>query len=175
MFFPVGEFNTVFLIYAIMKTLYIVRHAKTNSNIDDIARQLLPLGIERTHMLGKYLVKNNCTVDIIHTSTALRAIQTCRILAEHLQVPAQNIIEEPDLYTGTSEHYIYTIVGQDNQINSSMIIGHNPQVSTLAQFFIPDFSHYMQTGACFCIDFETDKWEEIFTSTRVVRFYVRLT
>ena len=56
-----------------------------------------------------------------------------------------------------------------------MIIGHNPQVSTLAQFFIPDFSHYMQTGACFCIDFETDKWEEIFTSTRVVRFYVRLT
>lgn len=158
-----------------MKTLYIVRHAKTDANPNDIQRELLPLGVARTQMLGKYLQQQQCRVDNIHTSVAVRAKQTCRILAEYLQVDNSHIIEEPLLYTGTPDHYISTIVGQDNLSTSVMLIGHNPQVSSLAQFFIPDFSHYMQTGACFCIDFHTDKWEEIFTAQREVRFYVHLT
>lgn len=158
-----------------MKTLYIVRHAKTNSNIDDKIRELLPLGIERTHLLGTYLKQHQCVVNQIYTSSALRAKQTTEIIAQHLNISSEHIIEDEKLYIGTPDDYINDIFIQNNDNQSVMIVGHNPQVSSLAQFFIPDFTHYMQTGACFCIDFDTDKWESIFTANRTVRFYVRLT
>ena len=155
-----------------MKTLYIVRHAKTKDNIDDKARELLPIGKERTQRLGQYLVEQNCQIDNIYTSTALRAIQTTAIIAEEVHFAKSKIKEI--LYMGSVDNYIDLIVAQDNNDNSLMVVGHNPQVSSLVQFFIPDFSHYMQTGACFCIDFQTDKWEDIFMAKRVVRFYIRI-
>ena len=157
-----------------MKTLYIVRHAKTKDNLDDRARELLPLGIERTQKLGKYLAEQHCQINHIYTSTALRAKQTTEIIADQLQLDKTKIIDVEGLYVGSSDDYIDIIISQDNKDDSLMLVGHNPQVTILAQFFIPDFSHYMQTGACFCIDFQTDKWESIFTAKRTVRFYVRI-
>ena len=39
-----------------MKTIYLIRHAKTISNAEcDSDRTLLPVGIARTHQLGQYL------------------------------------------------------------------------------------------------------------------------
>ena len=156
-----------------MKTIYIVRHAKTGHHIDDFERELLPIGIDRTHKLGDFLAAQHCQVKHIYTSDAKRALQTSLIIAEHLGLDKNLIIKEHAFYAGTPDDYIDIIAAQDNQDDSVMLVGHNPQVSSLAQFFIADFSHYMQTGACFCIDFETDQWEHIFTAKQTTRFYVR--
>ncbi len=156
-----------------MKTLYIVRHAKTNKTENDLDRVLLPLGIERTNKLGKYLASNNCKVDILFSSFAKRAVQTADILAGYIDYPKDKIITKESLYLTSQEEYFDIIVEQDNSINNIMIVGHNPEITNFAHFFIPDFTSYMQTGACFCFDFETDDWTTIFTAERNVRFYVR--
>ena len=156
-----------------MKTLYIVRHAKTNKALHDLDRELLPLGIERTEKLGNYFVTNYCKVDALYSSSAKRAVQTANILAEKIHYPADKIITKEELYLTSQEEYFNILVEQPDSVDSVMIIGHNPEITNVAQFFVPDFTSYMQTGACFCFDFKTDDWTKIFTSEREVRFYVR--
>jgi len=156
-----------------MKTLYIIRHAKTNKSLDDLERELLPLGIERTHKLGKYLFVNNCKADVLFSSYAKRALQTADIIAEYIDYQKDKIISKETLYFTSQEQYFDIIMEQDKSVDSIMLIGHNPEITNVARFFVPDFIAYMQTGACFCFDFETDDWTEIFTAERKVRFYVR--
>ena len=156
-----------------MKTLYIIRHAKTNKTLNDLERELLPIGIERTNKLGKYLSVNGYKADVLFSSYAKRAEQTANIIAEHIDYPSNNIISKESLYLTSQEEYFDIILEQSSDIHSIMIIGHNPEITNVAQFFVPDFTSYMQTGACFCFDFETDDWSKIFTAERKVRFYVR--
>lgn len=156
-----------------MKTLYIVRHAKTNKTLNDLDRELLPLGIERTEKLGNYLASNNCKVDVMFSSSAKRAIQTAHILANKINYPEDKIVTKDELYLTSQEEYFNILVEQPNKVDSIMIIGHNPEITNVAQFFVPDFTSYMQTGACFCFDFKTDDWTTIFTAEREVKFYVR--
>lgn len=156
-----------------MKTMYIVRHAKTNKTLNDLDRELLPLGIERTEKLGNYLASNDCKVDIMFSSSAKRAVQTARILAKNIDYPEEKIITKEELYLTSQEEYFNILVGQSDTVDNIMIIGHNPEITNVAHFFVPDFTSYMQTGACFCFDFKTDEWTRIFTAEREVKFYVR--
>jgi phosphohistidine phosphatase len=157
-----------------MKTLYIVRHAKAKKITPDNERKLLPLGIERMHKLGHYLKTNNCKIDALFSSSAIRTVETAEIIAGCIDYPQSKIIKTDALYLRGQEEYFDIIVGQDNAtVNNIMIIGHNPDVTNIVHFFIPDFISYMQTGACFCFDFKTDDWTTIFTAEREVRFFVR--
>jgi phosphohistidine phosphatase len=156
-----------------MKTLYIVRHGKTNKTIRDLERELLPAGIERMQKLGNYLFANNCKIDVLYSSYAKRAVQTAQIIAQAVQFPQDKIVTTEKLYLTSQDEYFDILVAQDNRINSILFVGHNPEITNVAQFFIPDFVSYMQTGACFCFDFDTDDWTKIFTAERKNRFYVR--
>jgi phosphohistidine phosphatase len=156
-----------------MKTLYIIRHGKTNKTLNDLERELLPIGIERMRKLGNYLSANNCRADAFYSSYAKRAMQTAHIVADAVRFPKEKIVVTENLYLTSQDEYFDILVEQDNRIDSILFVGHNPEVTNVAQFFIPDFISYMQTGACFCFDFDTDDWTKIFTAERKVRFYVR--
>jgi phosphohistidine phosphatase len=156
-----------------MKSLYIVRHAKTTKSENDRERTLLPIGIERTNKLGAYLRANNCKIDMLFSSSAKRAMETANIIAGYIQYPHDKISMQQSLYIATQESYFETIVAQDDTLHAIMIVGHNPEITNVAQFFVPDFTSYMQNGACFCFDFKADDWRTIFTAEREVRFYVR--
>lgn len=157
-----------------MKTLYIIRHAKTHQREQDFERKLSPLGIERINKLGHYLKTNNCKTDILFTSDAIRAIQTAKIIAGYIDYTEDKIIATEQLYMNGQEEYFNVILAQENAtVNNIMIVGHNPDVTNIVHFFIPDFISYAQTGACFCFDFKTDDWTNIFTAEREIRFYVR--
>jgi len=156
-----------------MKTLYIIRHAKTNKTLNDLERELLPAGIERMRQLGKYLQTNHCKADVFYSSNARRAVQTAHIIADEIQYPKEKIIITENLYLTSQDEYFDILMEQDNSVNNIFFVGHNPEITNVARFFIPDFTSYMQTGACFCFDFDTDDWTKIFTADRKNRFYVR--
>ncbi|MDR2410870.1 MAG: histidine phosphatase family protein [Bacteroidales bacterium] len=157
-----------------MKTLYFVRHAKANKMQNDTERKLMPLGIERINKLGRHLNATHCKIDVLFSSSAIRAVQTAEIIAEHIHYPKAEIITTENLYLRGQEEYFNIIVAQDNAIvNNMMIVGHNPDITNMVHFFAPDFISYVQTGACFCFDFKTENWTTIFTAERELRFYVR--
>ena len=156
-----------------MKTLYLIRHAKTQKSFNDMERELLPIGIERANKLGNYLSTNHFQTDVFYSSCAKRAEQTARIIAEKIGFQKDKIIFKESLYLTSQEAYFDIILEQSADINAIMIVGHNHEITNVARFFVPDFTSYMQTGACFCFDFDTDDWSNVFTAERKVRFYMR--
>ncbi len=75
-----------------MKTLYIVRHAKSSwdfSAIPDYDRPLLETGIIRTNKIIKYLKNQDTNPDLIVSSHALRAKETARIDSQWIVLSAR--------------------------------------------------------------------------------------
>jgi len=68
-----------------------IRHGQTVANLGDIHglpdTLLTPKGKEQAGALADSMVRDGTVVDIVVSSPLVRAVQTARIIAEHLQVP----------------------------------------------------------------------------------------
>ena len=77
-----------------MKTLYIVRHAKSSweyEGIEDIDRPLKRRGIKDAHLMSKFLSKEIDRPDVFVSSSANRALHTALIFCENFEYPLSNI------------------------------------------------------------------------------------
>ena len=90
---------------------------------------------------------------------------------EAVGFPPERIVYDPALYLTTEEAYFNILVGLEESVREVMIVGHNPEVSNLLHFFLPDFTSFMQTGACACLEFEAETWQSIFTAPHQLKFY----
>ena len=84
-----------------MKTLYIVRHAKSSwkySGIEDIDRPLKKRGIKDAHLMSKFLSKEIARPDVFISSSANRALHTGIIFCENLEYPLANLQINRQLY-----------------------------------------------------------------------------
>lgn len=155
------------------KKVYIVRHAKAADSVHDFERPLTAVGLARTAELGEALKRNNTRLDACYVSAALRTRQTAGRVAEILDFPAEKIIYDEKLYLSTEEAYFNILIGLEEEVREVMLVGHNPEVSNLLHFFLPDFTGFMQTGACACIEFEASNWQSIFTAPHQLKFYFK--
>ena len=84
-----------------MKTLYIVRHAKSSwdhPGLEDHQRPLLEKGKKRTRYIIDYLLKNESKPGIIISSHAVRAHETAKIIANAFNYPENEIVISKNLY-----------------------------------------------------------------------------
>jgi len=153
-----------------MKTIYLIRHAKTNDAQRDQDRKLIPLGIERTHKLGQFLKLMTSKVDVMYASSAIRAVETAEILAPYIHKKPKDIHYNDALYLTHEEEYFRILMSLDDKKNSILFVGHNPEVTNIVRFFIPDFNGFMRTSECYCIDIHSDDWRQIFTARKEIRY-----
>jgi phosphohistidine phosphatase len=158
-----------------MKTLYLVRHAKSSwddMSAEDYERVLLPKGINRTTQVAKYLLSKKVVPDLIVSSQAVRAIETARILARKLNYPNHEIQIEPLLYFSGSQAMYHVVFGLPNAKNEVMLVGHNPDMTQFANVFLHEKIDYLPTTGVVSISFKTDRWEEIMMAEREVNFVI---
>lgn len=118
-----------------MKNLILVRHAKSSWNDQaqrDIDRPLnergrldAPVMADRLHDRGAHPQRIIC-------SPALRTATTAEIFANRLAIPNELIHFERQIYLAGSAHLLQLVRNQDDNIDSVMLIGHNP---ALTDFF----------------------------------------
>jgi len=147
-----------------MKTLYLVRHAKSSWDhigLSDIERPLMEKGIRKSKLVIEYLQKQQIVPDLIISSPAVRAIETARIFARGLTYSEEKILIDRKIYDGYYEHILDIIYGTPNKINSLMLFGHNPMFSNLANLFLHPGIDDMPTSAVVGISFATDRWEDV--------------
>ena len=155
------------------KKVYIVRHAKAAESMNDYERPLTAVGLAKTAELGEELQRYGASIDALYASGAFRTRQTAVRLADMLDFPAEKICYDEALYLTTEEAYFNILVSLDEKVQEVMLVGHNPEVSNLLHFFLPDFTSFMQTGACACIEFDADNWQSIFTAPHQLKFYFK--
>lgn len=111
-----------------MKTLLLLRHAKSSWNdkiLVDHKRPLNQRGKKDAPIMGEYLKKKKLTPDLIISSTAKRAKDTSKLVAEHCEYN-KDIQESELLYGTTSRDYLTTIGEISDKHHRVLLIGHNP-------------------------------------------------
>lgn len=140
-----------------MKTLYIIRHAKSDwaeAGLHDIERPLANRGLRDAPIMAGVLKKRGKIPEIMVTSPALRAFTTCRIFCEQLEYDTANIVIQPELYFGEISLIEKMLQAAFTETDTVAIFGHNPTFSELANHFAPEFGGEMPTCAIVAISFD---------------------
>ena len=156
-------------------TLYIVRHAKAEDRATfmvDHDRQLTSDGIMAAARMGRYLHGKAIVPDIIISSTAPRANDTATLMAEQMGYDPAQIRLEDVLFDGGPKAYLAAINTLPDIIQTAMLVGHNPDVSYLAEFLTHQSIGSMSKGAVVAITFDNLTWAEISGRTGRVAFQV---
>lgn len=158
-----------------MKTLTLVRHAKSSWEIDewtDIERPLNERGLSDAPLMAEVLAKKNeSKPDLILSSNALRALSTANIFAQVLGYSDDAISVENGIYDRGTKYIINLLKTQADDINSILLFGHNPDVTSMATYFLGDFVESLPACAIISIDFDIDQWTEIEDINGVMKFF----
>ena len=157
-------------------TLYIVRHAKAEDRamfMTDHDRQLTSDGIMAAARIGHYLHEKAILPDIIISSTAPRAKDTATVLSEQIGYDPAQIRLDQLLFDGGPKAYLGALNALPDTMQTAMIVGHNPDVSYLAEFLTHASIGSMSKGAVIAVTFDGLTWAEISGRTGSVLFEIK--
>ena len=125
----------------LMKTLYILRHAKAAGSFDgfdDIDRPLKPRGLQDAYALGQALAVRGLKVDLTAVSSAARTLQTASVVVRTAGLAFENLRVAPELYLPNDGETLDYVRQLPNEVASAMVVGHNPDLSYLCQELLGD-------------------------------------
>ena len=145
-----------------MRTLYIIRHAKsswTYKHLDDYDRPLGVRGRNDVLRMAKFLSKEISAPEKIVSSPASRAFYTALFLADAWGVQEELVELEAGLYHADEEEIIDIIMGQSAEILA--ITGHNPGFTDIVNELTNTSLSNLPTCGIFGISFDIDDWTEL--------------
>lgn len=157
-----------------MKTLYIVRHAKSSwkhDNLTDFERPLNKRGHGDAPMMGRILADLGTTIGLLRSSPANRALTTARMLAEELQFPLDSIETDEHMYGAGHKQLFEIVAGFPDDVSDAMIVGHNPGSQYLAEFLTDFNEENLPTCGIVCIDFDVEYWKDILPGSGSLQFF----
>jgi len=157
-----------------MKTLYILRHAKSsweNTNLSDFERPLNKRGLIAAPLMGEVMKKNQFLPALIVSSPAKRAGQTAIIIKETAQIESEVKFDER-IYEASPARLLEVISEQDEKNESLLLVGHNPGLEGLIKTLCDELQP-MPTAALAVIDLKIGNWSEINSSTGNLRILIK--
>ena len=148
-----------------MKTLYLIRHAKSekaDGSITDIERPLTLQGRTDAELMSKFLKSQNVVPDKMITSHAIRAISTAYIFAKTFKFKIYWVEVDFFLYKlGTGSYYdVISLV--DNKVDTLLIFGHNPYITNLSNLLSTDLLDELPAAGIVGFSSECKNWKGFF-------------
>ncbi|HLC82599.1 MAG TPA: histidine phosphatase family protein [Bacteroidia bacterium] len=156
-----------------MKTLYLIRHAKSDWSIDhlsDIDRPLNERGYGDAHKMSLILKEKKIVPDLIISSPAVRAISTALIFCRALNYDPKSILINKNLYDTSVKEYTHAISKIDNKHQIVFLFGHNPTITNTANTLTNSLTEEMPTCCIAGIQSDINNWE-IFSNTNNALIY----
>ena len=147
-----------------MKTLYIVRHAKSSweyTGIEDIDRPLKKRGIKDAHLMSTFLSKKIDKPDVFVTSSANRALHTAVIFSGNFNFPHANLQIKRQLYSFSDGYLVKTVHALDDGFNSAIIFSHDHGINTFVNEFGSKPLAHVPTCGIIAIEFQEKHWKNI--------------
>ncbi|NNG03684.1 MAG: histidine phosphatase family protein [Inquilinus sp.] len=158
-----------------MKTLYLLRHAKSDWSLpgqDDHDRALAPRGERAALVIGRYIARCDPPPDAILCSSAVRARRTLDLAAS--QWPETPPIEiDRRLYLAGAGGILARLAKVADAVDSLMVVGHNPDMQALAMHLAKDgptdllsaLASKFPTAALAAITLPLEHWRDIGTAS----------
>ena len=157
-----------------MKTLFILRHAKSswdNAALSDYERPLNQRGLEAAPLVGDVMKKNRFQPEVVLSSPARRAEQTAALIKQSAGFEAAIRFDER-IYEASPARLLEIISEQNEKTESVLLVGHNPGLEGLLKFFTGELQP-MPTAALAVVDLKMDKWSEVHSSNGNLRTLIR--
>jgi phosphohistidine phosphatase len=116
--------------------LTLVRHARASppaASERDFERPLTLEGRNEARAAAERFADSGPTPDLLISSPAPRALETTRIFAAALALPADSIAIEPELYNASVDDIETVLARTPADVNHAAVFGHNPGVSEFAR------------------------------------------
>jgi phosphohistidine phosphatase len=146
-----------------LKSLFILRHGKSDWNADfaaDDERPLAPRGQSAARAMGLFLSRLGQIPDLVISSTAVRAHDTARLAVEAGDWSC-TVETNRKLYEGDTDLVLELVQKQDDSYESLLLAGHEPTSSAMVGRLIGDGLVRMPTAALARIDFPVENWADI--------------
>ncbi len=148
-----------------MKTLYIIRHAKSSwdlTDLDDFSRPLSERGEKDAPRMGKRLKEKSVIADAIITSPAVRALSTAEKIAKTLDFPPGVIHQNKKMYHASADTLLYIILGIADKNDCVFMVGHNPGLTEFSNALQEDERiDNLPTAGVMAIAFDAESWSSI--------------
>jgi phosphohistidine phosphatase len=157
-----------------MKTIYLVRHAKSSwkyPDLDDFERPLNKRGRKSAPFMGTILKKLKVRPDLILSSPANRAAMTARIIADKISYPLEKICFSESIYQFSANALIDVVKHLDDVVNKVMLVGHNPALTDLANYIGDQPIDNIPTSGVFCADLDIPSWAKIGDHCGKLKFF----
>ena len=142
-----------------MKTLYLIRHAKSDWNAsygDDHERPLNKRGVRAAQLMGRFLRDVDQIPDAVVSSSAVRARTTVELMAAAGGWTCPLRVTRRFYDTGP-ESVLQEVRTESDGYPSLLLAGHQPTWSSLIEELT---------------DFEVDRWSELSEGRGVLVFFV---
>jgi len=146
-----------------MKTLFLIRHAKSSwddAALPDKERPLDARGKRDAPAMGERLAKRGVKPDLIVSSPAARALATAQIIAGKLDYKLKNIVVDDRLYACAADDLLKVIYEFADEQEPVMLFGHNPEFTELAHRLSSRITE-MPTCAVAEFKFDAKSWSNI--------------
>ncbi|ALU74287.1 histidine phosphatase family protein [Tenacibaculum finnmarkense] len=147
-----------------MKTLYIVRHAKSSwlyQGIKDIDRPLKERGIKDSHLFSKFLSQEIAKPDVFVSSSANRALHTAIIFCENFKYPLSNLQIKRQLYNFSDGYLVKTVNALDDNFSSAIIFSHDHGINSFVNNFGDKPIAHVPTCGIIGIEFKDKHWKNL--------------
>jgi phosphohistidine phosphatase len=158
-----------------MKTLVIIRHGKSTwdyTSVADLDRPLKETGVQNTILVSSKLKEKKIIPQRILSSHAIRALHTGLIIARELNFPFCKIEIEPLLYHNSEEEILDFIQQTENEINTLILVGHNPTFTFLANLLLTKKIDNLPTSGTVIVHFDCQNWGEISMRTKTDESFI---
>ncbi|WP_103864205.1 histidine phosphatase family protein [Aquimarina sp. I32.4] len=146
-----------------MKTLYLIRHAKSSWEFDisDDERPLNTRGLNDAELIGEELKSLIKPIDKVLCSPAKRTRMTASIILKHLEIPETKFSIVPDLYDFSGNQVMDEIKKCDAAIDTLMVFGHNHGFTSIVNFLGNKRIDNLPTSGVVAIEFDVKEWQDI--------------
>ncbi len=157
-----------------MKTLYIIRHAKSSWDgiEEDINRPLNNRGKSNAPMIGHVLLKKGVKPNLIISSPALRAKTTALLIAKEIGYDEDSIAFDESIYESSTQNIINIINSVSDEVKSLAIVGHNPALTDVINVLSGSGRlDNLPTMGVFAIKFDFNSWKDVNYNSGEVLFF----
>lgn len=158
-----------------MKTLYLLRHAKSSKDINgiaDIDRPLMVEGTENTKLVARKLNKSNIHIMHMVSSPAVRAFDTAKLFGAEFGIPKDDILIYHELYKPDIPAFEDCIFSLPDEWDHVVIVSHNPGISDFASSLLKK-DYDMATASIIAASFDIDKWINLYIGVPKFKFYLK--
>jgi phosphohistidine phosphatase len=157
-----------------MKTLYLLRHAKSskdNADLRDFERPLAESGIGDLPVMAERFKAKNGRVDCIICSPAVRTKTTAKMFAQEIDFPGDEIGNNSELYFAGSNMFLKAASLLDDEYEAAMLVGHNPAITEFTNEMANVDIDNIPTCGLVQLSLPIDAWAEIeFSVAELVDF-----